>query len=396
MNNKPYMHNFIGQFFDKSKKLYNIESLPKLSIEIDTNVLNLEIQHWIKKIYSINSKNIPNFYIAYYTKNTSNPEYKKVFSEYFSNLLDSPNLILCAKNSITVSNAKVFYTIEYKLYYLADEGLWVVENISKDKTVYFFLLEEKYYDYYLKEIVNSSQKFTLIEKLLYSIDSDKKPEYYKDNIFYPNTLQNNVDNLCEYYENNFESIECEIKRISRIRDEFSKRFGEKVSLDNIFELWVDGIFDYNIKWKVEEILRNIQTWGYNQIITQETDNNSESSIWKVYSNAHTILESYKNYILVEIGSEFYLYFYIPENELKVLYENRKDEKLFNEKFNNYCLNQEEDDGEDVGEYAGIKEKEKTITVQLKSNEAIVDKEYLQKLENLAKNINRSFNNIVQV
>jgi hypothetical protein len=174
MNNKPYMHNFIGQFFDKSKKLYNIESLPKLSIEIDTNVLNLEIQHWIKKIYSINSKNIPNFYIAYYTKNTSNPEYKKVFSEYFSNLLDSPNLILCAKNSITVSNAKVFYTIEYKLYYLADEGLWVVENISKDKTVYFFLLEEKYYDYYLKEIVNSSQKFTLIEKLLYSIDSDKK------------------------------------------------------------------------------------------------------------------------------------------------------------------------------------------------------------------------------
>jgi hypothetical protein len=202
--------------------------------------------------------------------------------------------------------------------------------------------------------------------------------------------------LCEYYENNFESIECEIKRISRIRDEFSKRFGEKVSLDNIFELWVDGIFDYNIKWKVEEILRNIQTWGYNQIITQETDNNSESSIWKVYSNAHTILESYKNYILVEIGSEFYLYFYIPENELKVLYENRKDEKLFNEKFNNYCLNQEEDDGEDVGEYAGIKEKEKTITVQLKSNEAIVDKEYLQKLENLAKNINRSFNNIVQV
>jgi hypothetical protein len=279
---------------------------------------------------------------------------------------------------------------------LADEGLWVVENISKDKTVYFFLLEEKYYDYYLKEIVNSSQKFTLIEKLLYSIDSDKKPEYYKDNIFYPNTLQNNVDNLCEYYENNFESIECEIKRISRFRDEFSKRFGEKVSLDNIFELWVDGIFDYNIKWKVEEILRNIQTWGYNQIITQETDNNSESSIWKVYSNAHTILESYKNYILVEIGSEFYLYFYIPENELKVLYENRKDEKLFNEKFNNYCLNQEEDDGEDVGEYAGIKEKEKTITVQLKSNEAIVDKEYLQKLENLAKNINRSFNNIVQV
>ncbi len=75
MNNKPYMHNFIGQFFDKSKKLYNIESLPKLSIEIDTNVLNLEIQHWIKKIYSIsptyNNDDI-NFYIASYTKNTSN------------------------------------------------------------------------------------------------------------------------------------------------------------------------------------------------------------------------------------------------------------------------------------------------------------------------------------
>jgi hypothetical protein len=66
---KKYVRDFIELFFDKSKKLYNINNLPQLTADIDSTTVNPQLHSLIKDMYEI--KGIPNenvnFYIASYS-----------------------------------------------------------------------------------------------------------------------------------------------------------------------------------------------------------------------------------------------------------------------------------------------------------------------------------------
>ena len=284
-------------FLTKQKKLYNLENLPQLTPDVDYKIANLEIHSWLKTIFSSkpisNNENI-DFYIASYSENTSDSEYDKIFPKYLFDLLRSPNLLLANKNSVTVWTKKKSHTHYYRLYNLRNEQLWIVENILENESVYFFLFEKYSYDKLktkmkysqtkkTETITDNPKEFTFLEKLFYSIDSDKTPYYYEDNIFYPKSLQNLTDSLNDYYENDFDDIKAEVYRISAIRETFQNRFSDvNISLKNIFEIKVDDIQDDLIKNEVEEIVDTVRNSSTLSFITSKND--VYSYIYNVFIN----------------------------------------------------------------------------------------------------------------
>lgn len=376
---KKYIVDFVEQFFDKSmsKPVYTSDNLPLLTHDADRN---LKVTDYFKFGYPDTC-----FYVASYYKNTFDPEYDKVFPEYLSKLLNPYNLDSCANyiNHSSQNQYNIFKTYKPK------NGLWVVENILKDETIYFFLFEKNSYDKLktkmkysqtkkTEKITDNPKEFTFLEKLFYSIDSDKTPYYYEDNIFYPKSLQNLTDSLNDYYENDFDDIKAEVCRISAIRETFQDRFpDEDISLKNIFEIKVDDIQDDLIKKEVEDIIGTIDNRAVLEHII--TTNDVRSYIYNVFEDAHTVNELYKNYVVLDIDGNNYFYMYIAPDVLNVLYTNRNNIEEFNDRLRNYTASVENEKAKENSE-------EIVTTIELKPNEVIVDKDYLQNLENAAKKI----------